>query len=140
MRAFIMGIGLTAIAAMACGTSAEEVDASEGAATEAEIRSAFDVNDVSILFPLDANGEPYPKITLTDKRRAKVPYINPTAFQTILSRAASAASYSSWRMWGDGFSTPEARAPRSKASAGERPLEASNVVPNDSLPPSTDPI
>lgn len=68
MRAFIRGLGLTAClmvaATTACTSASDDVGENEGAATAAQIASAFDVNDVSILFPFKGTF-PYPAIRVS---------------------------------------------------------------------------
>lgn len=61
-------VGIAASTALACGRPSEDVGSDDEAATKSEIESAFDVNDVSILFPTHdtADGKvPFPQIRVS---------------------------------------------------------------------------
>jgi hypothetical protein len=65
MRSLIKGLGLLAClvgaATVACGASGDETEADDANLTQGEIDGAFDVNDVSVLFPIKGNA-PYPQV------------------------------------------------------------------------------
>lgn len=54
MRRWLLGLAAVTAVSVACGTSEDDVASGEAAATDGEIKKLFDVNDLSILFPLSS--------------------------------------------------------------------------------------
>lgn len=51
---WLLGLAAVTAVSVACGTSEDDVASGEAAATDGEIKKLFDVNDLSILFPLSS--------------------------------------------------------------------------------------
>ncbi|MFO0675799.1 MAG: hypothetical protein U0169_04655 [Polyangiaceae bacterium] len=62
-------------------------DAAEALTTAEAARPLFDVNDVSILFPLDKKGLPEPALTLDDTDKAGAPLLAKDAFDQVIAFA-----------------------------------------------------
>ncbi|MFO0679917.1 MAG: hypothetical protein U0169_25565 [Polyangiaceae bacterium] len=81
-------VGLGILAACSSGGTTDPTGEADEAATTAEVaKKLFDVNDVSILFPKDSNGEPQPSIKMSDKDGAGSEFFPQGTFDQVIKFA-----------------------------------------------------